>query len=302
MPRVKRGVTANARHKKILKKAKGYSGARSKTFRTAKQAVIKAGQYAYEGRKQKPLLAIGDARANASDLEFGDPAPAKPSFLGRRTLYDVSVADLEPYIDWTFFFSTWDLKGKYPKILDDPRLGEAARELFRHGRELLDEIIEKKWLSPRAVYGFWPARRDGDDIVLWTDESRGSERERFSMLRQQAENPDGRAQRSLADYLAPVDSGRCDWLGAFAVTAGHGVAELVAEFEAEHDDYNAIIVKALADRLAEAYAELLHERARREWGHGAEPVEPAVIAAAREATSDRVEPWTVQELEELGGD
>jgi 5-methyltetrahydrofolate--homocysteine methyltransferase len=224
----------------------------------------------YEGRKEKPLLAIADARANASDLEFVNPAPAKPSFLGRRTLYDVSVADLEPYIDWTFFFSTWDLKGKYPKILDDPRLGEAARELFRHGRELLDEIIEKKWLSPRAVYGFWPARRDGDDIVLFADEGLSGEIARFPMLRQQSIQTNGRPNRSLADFVAPIDAGVADYIGAFAVTSGTETDDLAAGFQKDHDDYRAIMVKSIADRLAEAFAEYLHARARTDWGFGAD--------------------------------
>ena len=224
----------------------------------------------YEGRKEKPLLTIAEARANASDLAFADPPPAKPSFLGRRTVDDVTAADLDPYIDWTFFFSTWDLKGKYPKILDDPKLGEAARELFANGRELLDEIIEKKWLNPRGVYGFWPARRDGDDIVLFADEDQRGEVARFPMLRQQAIQPGGKPNRSLADFMAPLDSGVADYVGAFAVTSGVEANDLAARFEKDHDDYRAIMVKAIADRLAEAFAEFLHARARADWGYGAD--------------------------------
>ena len=140
----------------------------------------------YDQRAQKPLLAIAEARANAAAPDFTTQPPPRPAFLGRRIVDDITVADLDPFIDWTFFFSAWDLKGKYPKILDDPRLGEAARDLFENGRELLDEIIEKRWLEPRGVYGFWPSRRDGDDIVLYDDEDLASEISRFPMLRQQS--------------------------------------------------------------------------------------------------------------------
>ena len=226
----------------------------------------------YEGRKEKPLLSIADARANAAVLEF--EAPAKPSFLGARVVDDVTVADLEPFIDWTFFFSAWDLKGKYPKILDDAKQGEAARELYANGRELLDEIIEGRWLTPRGVYGFWPARREGDDLVLYADEPSAESGEtgvvaRFPMLRQQTRNPDGKPNRSLADYVASREVGVADYVGAFAVTSGVEAEDLAARFEKDHDDYRAIMVKALADRLAEAFAEFLHARARRDWGYGA---------------------------------
>jgi len=224
----------------------------------------------HEGRQEKPLLAIADARANAAGLDFKDSTPAKPSFLGRRIVDDVSVADLEPFIDWTFFFSTWDLKGRYPKILDDPKQGEAARELFAHGRELLDEIIEKKWLNPRAVYGFWPARRDGDDVVLFADDELSAEVARFPMLRQQSIQANGTANRCLADFVAPADAEVPDYVGAFAVTSGTETADLAAGFEKDHDDYRAIMVKSIADRLAEAFAEFLHARARSEWGYGAD--------------------------------
>jgi len=221
----------------------------------------------YDGRKEKPLLSISDARANAQRLDFGQ-APAKPAFLGRRVVDDVTVADLDPFIDWTFFFSTWDLKGKYPKILDDPKVGAAARELFDHGRALLDEIIEKQWLRPRGVYGFWPARREGDDLVLFADEDLSGEVARFPMLRQQSIAPDGKPNRSLADFVASREDGVADYVGAFAVTSGVEADDLAARFEKDHDDYKAIMVKALADRLAEAFAEFLHARARRDWAYG----------------------------------
>ncbi|HKK51262.1 MAG TPA: vitamin B12 dependent-methionine synthase activation domain-containing protein, partial [Myxococcota bacterium] len=224
----------------------------------------------YEGRKEKPLVPIADARANAARLEFSEKTTSRPAFLGRRVVDDVTAADLEPYIDWTFFFSAWDLKGKYPKILDDPTVGAAARDLFENGRALLDEIIEKKWLEPRGVYGFWPARRDEDDIVLYADEDLAHEVARFPMLRQQSVQADGKPNRSLADFVAPGDAGVPDYVGAFAVTSGGQAEDLAARFEKDHDDYRAIMVKALADRLAEAFAELLHARARADWGYGAD--------------------------------
>jgi len=223
----------------------------------------------YEGRKAKPLLPIEAARANAADLDFrsSDVIPAKPRFLGRQIVDDVTAADLAPFIDWSFFFSAWDLKGKYPKILDDPRVGEAARDLFENGRTLLDEIIEKEWLRPRAVYGFWPARRDGDDIVLYHDEDLAAEIARFPMLRQQSVQPVGKPNRSLADFVAPKSANTPDYIGAFAVTSGIEADDLAARFQKDHDDYRAIMVKVLADRLAEAFAENLHARARKDWGY-----------------------------------
>jgi 5-methyltetrahydrofolate--homocysteine methyltransferase len=221
----------------------------------------------YEGRKEKPLLSIADARANGSNLDFSDPAPAKPAFLGRRIVDDVSVADLDPFIDWSFFFTTWDLKGKYPKILDDPKQGKAARELFANGREMLDEIIERQSLKPRGVYGFWPAARSEDDIVLFADEARSAEVARFPMLRQQSIQADGRPNRSLADLIAPLSSNIPDYVGAFAITSGTEADDLARGFEKDLDDYRAIMVKAIADRLAEAFAEFLHARARADWGY-----------------------------------
>jgi 5-methyltetrahydrofolate--homocysteine methyltransferase len=195
-------------------------------------------------------------------------------------LDEVRLDDLVPYIDWTFFFAAWELKGRFPAILDHPTQGAAARELYNEARVLLDRIVADRLLTPRGVYGFWPANTVGDDIVVYdpglgTGDSglvaRGPEREmlRFNMLRQQEEVSAGTPHLSLADYIAPLETGIGDFLGAFAVTTGHGVDELVASFERDHDDYHAIMVKALADRLAEAFAEYLHARARRDWGYGA---------------------------------
>jgi len=224
----------------------------------------------YENRKEKPLLAIADARANAAEIDFADPVPAKPTKLGRRIVEDVTAADLDPYIDWTFFFSTWELKGKFPKILDDPRQGAAARDLYENAREMLDEIIENKLLNPRAVYGFWPARREGDDVVLFNDEDLSGVVARFPMLRQQSIQASGKPNRSLADFVAPPSAGVPDYVGAFALTSGVETSDLAARYEKDLDDYRAIMVKSIADRLAEAFAEFLHARARTEWGYGAD--------------------------------
>jgi 5-methyltetrahydrofolate--homocysteine methyltransferase len=202
-------------------------------------------------RERKPLLPVEDARANRHRVAFDDlPVPA---FTGRRPV-EVDVADLVGYIDWQFFFHAWELKGKFPAILEQP----AARELFDDAVALLDEIVEGGLFEARAVYGFWPARGDGDDIAL--DDGTA-----FPCLRQQSDFGDARPNRCLADYVAPEG----DHLGAFALGI-HGADELAARFEAEHDDYRAIMAKALADRLAEAFAEYLHERARFDWGYDRE--------------------------------
>jgi len=200
---------------------------------------------------RRTLLSVDESRRKRLRLEFTDLA--KPPFAGRKVI-EPKLATLREYIDWTFFFHAWELKGKYPAILDSPSHGAAARELLGHAKELLDEIQTKGWLKARGVYGFWPARGEGDDIVLENGV-------RFPMLRQQVDHGDDKPYLSLSDFVAP----RADHIGAFAVTAGLGVDELAARFTAEHDDFRAIMVKALADRLAEAFAEHLHELVRREW-------------------------------------
>jgi 5-methyltetrahydrofolate--homocysteine methyltransferase len=207
-------------------------------------------QHAAKGKRI--LLPIERARERRLRLDFSS-LPA-PTFTGARVV-EPPLEALIDYIDWTFFFHAWELKGRFPAILDHPQMGEAAREVYQHARELLDEIVSGRLLRAVGVFGFWPARADGDDILL-------EDGLRFPMLRQQVDHGDDRPNRCLADYLAP---GPGDHLGAFAVTAGLGADELAARFEADHDDYRAIIVKALADRLAEAFAEHLHEVARREW-------------------------------------
>jgi 5-methyltetrahydrofolate--homocysteine methyltransferase len=174
---------------------------------------------------------------------------------------------LSRYIDWTFFFSAWELKGRFPGILEHPQYGAAARELYEHARTLLGRIAAEKLLVPRGVYGFWPAAGEDDDIILYSDDSRRDELTRFPMLRQQEEIADRRPNRSLADFVAPRATGVRDYVGAFAVSI-QGADALAAAYERDHDDYHAIMVKALADRLAEAFAEYLHATARKEWGYG----------------------------------
>ncbi|MEM7435605.1 MAG: methionine synthase, partial [Myxococcota bacterium] len=221
-------------------------------------------------RQNRQLISVDIAREHAVPIDWASEAPAVPSFVGRRMVEDVTLEEIASYIDWTFFFSAWDLKGKFPKIFEHERYGDAARELYDNGRELLDEIISKSLLTPRGVYGFWPANSDGDDIIVWNGEDREREKLRFHMLRQQSAKPNEQPYFNLADFVAPAETGLADHLGAFAVTTGIGVEELATRYERDHDDYNAIMVKALADRLAEAFAELLHQRSRREWGYEAQ--------------------------------
>ena len=208
-------------------------------------------------REAQPLLPYRIATERRTPIVWRQRDLPEPAFTGARVV-EPDLAELRPYIDWTFFFTAWELKGRYPQILDHPRHGEAARELFEAANELLDRIVADRSLAARGVYGFWPASAEGDDIVL-------ADGRRFPMLRQQADHGDDRPSRSLADYVAPAQTGFADHIGAFAVTAGLGADELAGRFETDLDDYQAIMVKALADRLAEAFAEWLHERARREW-------------------------------------
>jgi len=224
----------------------------------------------HSGKSAKQLLSLADARRNAAKLDFDAPTSLRPEYFGRREWREIDLAKIREYIDWTFFFTAWELRGKFPKILEHPEHGPAARELYDDGGQLLDEIIRERSLTANAATGFWPANSDGDDIVVWADGDRNRELLRFPMLRQQNAQPSGKPNRSLADFVAPLESGVEDWIGAFAVTAGLGADELAGRYERDHDDYRAIMVKALADRLAEALAELMHARARADWGYGAD--------------------------------
>jgi len=216
----------------------------------------------HTARKERPLLSYDAARANRFAIDWSRETIAIPAFLGRRMMQAIPLEELVPYIDWTFFFVAWDLKGRFPEILDHPQYGKAARDLYASAQLLLERIVGDELLTANAVYGFWPAASVQDDIVLYDDPDRSRELTRLVMLRQQEAMATGQPNLSLADFVAP--SG--DFLGAFAVTAGIGASQLARRFEQEHDDYSAILVKALADRLAEAGAAYLHRRARHEWG------------------------------------
>ncbi|MEX1232824.1 MAG: methionine synthase [Planctomycetaceae bacterium] len=223
----------------------------------------------FADRQQKALTPYAEALAKRFATDWQTVRIDRPEFLGLKEI-EPPLAEIAPYIDWSPFFATWELRGKYPRIFEDPHVGPEAKKLFDDAQHLLTQIIAEKRLTAKGVYGFWPAASDGDDIILFIDETHSKEIARFPMLRQQWERKGQKDFRSLADYIAPVDSGRSDYLSAFAVTTGLGCDEFVKEFETHHDDYNAIMVKALADRLAEAFAEMLHTRVRQQWGYGNE--------------------------------
>ncbi|MCC6640916.1 MAG: methionine synthase, partial [Deltaproteobacteria bacterium] len=220
-------------------------------------------------KKERVLVPYAQALANRVPIAWRAEDLPKPAFVGRRVLDDFPLGDLVPFIDWTFFFSAWELKGRYPKILEHPEIGAAARDLFANGRALLQRMIDERLVRASGVYGFWPAASDGDEIILFEGEDRAREVTRFQCLRQQRPPEPGRPSRSLADYVAPRETGLSDSIGAFAVTAGLGENDAAERFRREHDDYHAIMVKVLCDRLAEAFAEYLHQRARQDWGYGA---------------------------------
>ena len=224
------------------------------------------------GEAQKKRLTLADARANALKLDWsGDYQPPRPSFLGARVLKNYDLRELVPYIDWSPFFSTWELTGKYPAILDDATVGPAARALFADAEKMLETIIREGWFRADAVLAFWPAAAQGDDILVYADETRSTPTLTLHTLRQQLARREGRANVALADFIAPRTSALADYIGAFIVTAGIGEEQASARFKNANDDYSAIMVKALADRLAEAFAERLHERVRREfWGYAAD--------------------------------
>ncbi|MBX3567458.1 MAG: methionine synthase [Rhizobiaceae bacterium] len=224
----------------------------------------------HRSEADKQRLPLAKARANAHRIDWSAYAPPKPSFLGTRAFQTWDLGELARYIDWTPFFQTWELKGRYPKILEDEAQGPAARQLFEDAQTMLRRIVAEKWFVPKGVIGFWPANAVGDDIRLYTDESRQREIATFFTLRQQLARRDGKPNVALADFVAPRESGKPDYLGGFVVTAGIEEVAIAERFERANDDYSSILVKALADRFAEAFAERMHEKVRREfWGYGA---------------------------------
>lgn len=220
------------------------------------------------GRKKKDRISIGECRDNKFPLDWDNYTPPKPSFLGVKSFDDFDLGKLVNYIDWTPFFRTWELTGTYPKILTDNVVGEIASNLFADAEAMLKSIQDEKWLTAKAVIGFWPANAAGDDVMLYTDDSRKEILERVPFLRQQIRKREGSYNMCLADYVAPESSGKADYLGGFVVTAGLGIEEKLKEFQAKFDDFNDILLKSLADRLAEAFAEQMHEQVRKEyWGY-----------------------------------
>jgi 5-methyltetrahydrofolate--homocysteine methyltransferase len=217
---------------------------------------------------RRAVVSLETARARRTPIEWRAEDLARPEFLGVRVLDDFPLATLREFIDWSPFFHTWELKGVYPRILEDERQGEQARQIFAEGNALLDRIVKEKLLRARGVYGFFAANATGDDVELYTDESRAKVLTQVHFLRQQSDREGNEPCRCLADFVAPKETGLGDSIGAFAVTSGFGLKELCDQFRAAHDDYNAIMAEALADRLAEAFAECLHKRVRDEWGYG----------------------------------
>ena len=214
------------------------------------------------------LLTLTEARKRRLRIDWARTELPRPSFTGARVFAPVPIEEIIPYIDWTPLFQAWELRGAYPKILDDAAVGAKARELLGDARKLLKRIAAEKLLTANAVIGFFPTNSAGDDIEVYTDESRSAVLTVFHTLRQQMEKASGHFNYALADFIAPRETGFGDYLGAFAVTAGAGIEPALAKFREDHDDYSSIMIKALADRLAEALAELMHKRAREEWGYG----------------------------------
>jgi 5-methyltetrahydrofolate--homocysteine methyltransferase len=244
--------------------------------KTAKPELVENARTEYDAIRERrknrtertKLVSIREARERAPEIDFVNFEPVKPSFTGLRSFDDYDLNKLVDYIDWSPFFIAWDMSGKYPAIFDDPKRGEAARSLLEDGQEILKQIIEEKRLTARGVIGFWPANRRGDDVVVYTDESRTEELAVLHHLRQQDEKAPNKPMMALSDFLLPETDGRCDYIGGFAVTTGIGVEEFAREFKDANDDYNAIMVQALADRLAEAFAEHMHYLVRKElWGY-----------------------------------
>ncbi len=249
------------------------SGLLSKTERAKNEALTRdeyvriREQYA-RGQEVKARASLPAARGNRFQPDPATPLPCAPSFLGVRAFDSWDLGDLADHIDWTPFFASWELIGRYPLILEDEIVGEAARDLFKDAQAMLKRIIDEKWFTAKGVVGFWPANADGDDIVVWADETRDEEIARFHTLRQQIKKSNGKPNLALSDFVAETGQ---DYIGAFAVTAGHGELEIAKRFKDAGDDYSSIMATALADRLAEAFAEALHKRVRTElWGHAAD--------------------------------
>ena len=222
----------------------------------------------YNRQNERNLISFDKAKENRTAIDWANYKPYKPSFIGTKVFDNYPLEEIAEYIDWSPFFHTWELKGRYPMILDDPNMGEQARVLFADAQKMLKDIIENKRFRARAVVGFYPADTVGEDIHLYTDETKSEVLTTFHCLRQEMDKPSGQFNQSLVDYIAPKDFNKQDFIGGFAVTTGHGVEEYAKTFEDKTDDYNSILAKSLGDRLAEAFAELMHKKIRDEWGYG----------------------------------
>ena len=240
------------------------SGAQAADFAAKVAGEYEAIRIERAGGTKEKVIPLQAARANAFKIDWASYTPPKPAVTGTRVFSEYPLHELVERIDWTPFFRAWELAGNYPAILEDKVVGESARKLFADARKMLDRIVREKWLTAKGVVAFWPCRRDGDDVVLFEDDTHAKEISRLYFLRQQIEKRAPRANMCLADFISP----KADWIGGFAVTAGHGIEAHLARFKADHDDYSDILLKALADRLAEAFAERLHERVRKTlWGY-----------------------------------
>jgi 5-methyltetrahydrofolate--homocysteine methyltransferase len=219
--------------------------------------------------KDRAFASIAEARANKYKVDWAAKQPVKPSFIGTKVFDNYPLSEIVPYIDWTPFFHTWELKRQYPKILDDPELGTEARKLFADAQEMLQQIVDEQLLEARAVVGFYPANVVEDDTIeVYADEARDKVITEFHTLRQQGKKGDKVPNMAFSDFLAPKETGIADYIGGFVVSAGFGIEKMLEAFAAEHDDYRSIMVKALADRLAEAFTELMHAKVRKElWGY-----------------------------------
>ncbi|MGO1502794.1 MAG: methionine synthase, partial [Marinobacter sp.] len=247
--------------------------------KTAKPKLVSDAREEYdkirERRKQRgdrtKLVSLKEARARAPEINFENYVPPKPAFTGTKLFESYDLSELEPYIDWTPFFISWDIAGKYPQVFDDPKRGEAARNLFDDAQIILRKMIDEKRVTASGVIGFWPAHRRGDDIVVYKDESRSEELTTLHHLRQQDDKAPNKSMMTLSDFVAEEGTEHCDYVGGFAVTTGIGAEEMSMEYKDANDDYNAIMVKGLADRLAEAFAERMHQRVRKEfWGYNSD--------------------------------
>jgi 5-methyltetrahydrofolate--homocysteine methyltransferase len=244
------------------------SDARQSYVETVKAEYRKVAEAHARNEAEKQRLPLARARANAHKIDWSAYDSPKPTFLGTRVFDSYDLAELAPYIDWTPFFQTWELKGRYPAILEDQKQGVAARQLFDDAQAMLVKILTERWFQPKAVIGFWPANTVGDDIRVFQDDTRSKEFATFFTLRQQLAKRDGRPNIALSDFVAPIASGKADYIGAFVVTAGIEEIAIAERFTRANDDYSSIMVKALADRFAEAFAEAMHQRVRKEfWGY-----------------------------------